>query len=71
MFNTNLFYKEDEEYKKTQDKEEEGQTSTVNKINDFFKLPIYYNEKKVELKQNLINKFANQTNQPKPLITRG
>ena len=54
MFNTNLFYKEDEEYKKTQDKEEEGQTSTVNKINDFFKLPIYYNEKKVELKQNLI-----------------
>ena len=45
MFNTNLFYKEDEEYKKTQDKEEEGQTSTVNKINDFFNLPIYYNEK--------------------------
>ena len=54
MFNTNLFYKEDEEYKKTLDQEEEGQTSTVNKINDFFKLPIYYNEKKVELKQNLI-----------------
>ena len=54
MFNTNFFYKEDQEYKKTRDKEEEGQTSTVNKINDFFKLPIYYNEKKVELKQNLI-----------------
>ena len=56
MFNTALFYKEDKQDNgnKKQDKEEEGQTSTVNKINDFFKLPIYYNEKKVELKQNLI-----------------
>ena len=54
MFNTDFFYNEDEEYKKTQDKEEEDKSTTVNKINDFFKLPIYYNEKKVELKQNLI-----------------
>jgi len=53
MFNTDFFYKEDKEAKKL-DKEDEEQTSTVNKINDFFKLPIYYNEKKVELKQNLI-----------------
>jgi hypothetical protein len=55
MFNTDFFCKEDKEDKENskQDKEEE-QTSTVNKINDFFKLPIYYNEKKVELKQNLI-----------------
>ena len=54
MFNTDFFYNEDEEYKKTQDKEEEDKSTTVNKINNFFKLPIYYNEKKVELKQNLI-----------------
>jgi hypothetical protein len=59
MFNTDFFYKEDKEDKKDKkdnklDKEEEDQTSTVNKINDFFKLPIYYNEKKTEVKQNLI-----------------
>jgi len=59
MFNTNLFYNKDKEDKEDnenskQDKEEQDQTSTVNKINDFFKLPIYYNEKKVEVKQNLI-----------------
>ena len=60
MFNTDFFCKEEKEDKenskqdgKNKDKEEQ-QSSTVNKINDFFKLPIYYNEKKVELKQNLI-----------------
>ena len=60
MFNTDFFCKEDTQNKKKQKQDgknkdiEEDQTSTVNKINDFFKLPIYYNEKKVGLKQNLI-----------------
>jgi hypothetical protein len=60
MFNTDFFCKDDKDGKqdkqhgKNKDKEDEEQTSTVNKINDFFKLPIYYNEKKTELKQNLI-----------------
>lgn len=29
--------------------------STVNEINDYFKLPIFYNDKKVKIKQNIIN----------------
>ena len=31
------------------------ETSTINKINDFFKIPIHYNKEKVELKKNIIN----------------
>ena len=60
MFNTDFFCKEEKEDKENSKQDgknkdnEEQQSSTVNKINDFFKLPIYYNEKKVELKQNLI-----------------
>ena len=37
------------------DKQEyEEETSIINKINDYFKMPIYYNSEKVELKKNII-----------------
>ena len=30
-------------------------SSKINEINDYFKLPIYYNDDKVELNKNIIN----------------
>jgi len=33
----------------------EEETSIVNKINDYFKMPIYYNSEKIELKKNIID----------------
>ena len=30
-------------------------SSKVNEINDYFKLPIYYNDDKIELSKNIIN----------------
>jgi hypothetical protein len=33
----------------------ECDTSKMDKINDYFKLPIYYNHNKVELKENIVN----------------
>ena len=29
--------------------------STIDEINDYFKLPIFYNDKKIKIKQNIIN----------------
>ena len=31
----------------------EEQSSVIYKLNDYFKMPIYYNDKKVELKNNI------------------
>jgi hypothetical protein len=40
---------------KEEEKEEEYENdSIIHKINDFFKMPIYYNSEKVELKKNII-----------------
>ena len=44
---------EKEELKQEQEQEQE-ESSIVNKINDCFKMPIYYNNDKVELKKNII-----------------
>ena len=32
-----------------------SQMNTISEMNDYFKLPIYYNDKKVKLKQNIVN----------------
>ena len=46
-------------FSETNKNEKDKQTNveeptTVNKINDFFKIPLYYNKEKVELKKNII-----------------
>jgi hypothetical protein len=33
---------------------EEEETSVVHKINEHFKMPIYYNDEKIELKNNIV-----------------
>jgi hypothetical protein len=48
----NIMKMEEEEEKR---KEENDNKSVLNKINNFFKIPIYYNNAKMELKQNIIN----------------
>jgi hypothetical protein len=32
----------------------EEESSTINKINDYFKIPIYYNNEKIQLKKNIV-----------------
>ena len=32
----------------------EEQSSVIYKVNDYFKMPIYYNDEKVELKNNIV-----------------
>ena len=46
--------KEEKIDKEKQDKEELEESSIVDKINNHFKMPIYYNNDKVELKKNII-----------------
>ena len=54
MFSENNQNKEDNKNKEGKLNNVE-ETSTINKINDFFKIPIHYNKEKVELKKNIIN----------------
>jgi hypothetical protein len=42
------------EIEEKDEQEYQQETSIVNKINDYFKMPIYYNSEKVELKKNII-----------------
>ena len=67
--NTNQNDKSQENDHKNDDKnnnEKQFETNNLlNKLNDVFKLPIYYNEKKVEIKENIVKDLElinNQTN---------
>jgi hypothetical protein len=46
--------KQKQEEQKQEEQEEQEEKNIVNKINDHFKMPIYYNNNKVELKKNII-----------------
>ena len=51
-----------------EDENQDDEYNIIDKVNEFFKMPIYYNSKKVELKKNiitdleLINTFDNSCN---------
>jgi hypothetical protein len=66
--NTNQNDKSQENDDKNNENNNEKQFETnnlLNKLNDVFKLPIYYNEKKVEIKENIVKDLElinNQTN---------